>query len=90
MGSFSTKEDEIKEERPMQSYESLFSEYPDVLTVHQVRSALGIGRAGVYKLLETRQIKCFKIGNAYKVPKLSLIEFVSQNCNFNGEGGEER
>lgn len=40
----------------MQAYESLFSEYPDVLTVHHVRSALGIGRAGVYKLLESRQI----------------------------------
>ena len=57
MGSFSTKETEMKEESPMQAYESLFSEYPDVLTVHQVRSALGIGRAGVYKLLESRQIK---------------------------------
>ena len=88
MGSFSTKETEIKEESPMQAYESLFSEYPDVLTVHQVRSALGIGRAGVYRLLESRQIKCFKIGNTYKIPKSALIEFVSQNCGSSGEGGE--
>lgn len=39
MGSFSTKETEMKEESPMQAYESLFSEYPDVLTVHQVVNA---------------------------------------------------
>ena len=39
MGSFSTQETEMKEESPMQAYESLFSEYPDVLTVHQVVNA---------------------------------------------------
>ena len=55
---------------------------------HQVRSALGIGRAGVYKLLESRQIKCFKIGNTYKIPKSALIAFVSQSCGSGGEGGE--
>ena len=54
---------------------------------HQVTSALGIGRAGVYKLLESRQIKCFKIGNTYKIPKSALIAFVSQSCGSGGEGG---
>ena len=38
----------------MQAYESLFSEYPDVLTVHQVCSVLGIRRTGVYRLWESR------------------------------------
>ena len=70
----------------MQAYKNLFSEYPDVLTAHQVRSALGIGRAGVYKLLESRQIKCFKIGNTYKIPKSALITFVAQNCDPTEEG----
>lgn len=57
----------------------LFETYPDVMTVQQVRQALGIGRTAVYRLLESREIACFMIGNAYKIPKISLIEFVQKN-----------
>lgn len=64
-------------------HKTMFEELPDVLTVQQVRQALGIGRTAVYRLLENQQIRCFMIGNAYKIPKSSLIEFVRQSC----EGG---
>jgi len=57
----------------------LFEDYPDVLTVQQVQQALGIGRVGVYKLLGGG-ISCFKIGNAYKIPKTALIEYIQQSC----------
>lgn len=63
--------------------DEIFETLPDVLTVQQVRQALGIGRTAVYRLLENQQIRCFMIGNAYKIPKSSLIEFVKQSC----EGG---
>ena len=62
---------------------TLFDAYPDVMSVQQVRSALKIGRTAVYRLLENNEIRCFKIGNAYKIPKTSLIEFVQRNS----EGG---
>lgn len=62
---------------------TLFDSYPDVMNVQQVRSALRIGRTAVYRLLESNEIRCFKIGNAYKIPKTSLIEFVQRNA----EGG---
>lgn len=57
----------------------LFEEYPDVMTVQQVRKALGIGRTAVYRLLANHEINCFMIGNAYKVPKTCLLEFVQRN-----------
>lgn len=57
----------------------LFEEYPDVMTVQQVRKALGIGRTAVYRLLENHEIECFMIGNAYKVPKINLLNFVLRN-----------
>lgn len=57
----------------------LFEEYPDVMTVQQVRKALGVGRTAVYRLLENHEIDCFMIGNAYKVPKTCLLEFVQRN-----------
>lgn len=58
----------------------LFERYPDVMTVHQAREALGVGRTGVYKLIDQGLLKCFKIGNAYKIPKSSLIEYVTNSC----------
>lgn len=57
----------------------LFETYPDVMTVQQVRQALGIGRTAVYRLLESHEIECFMIGNAYKIPKTCLIEFVQRS-----------
>ena len=58
----------------------LFERYPDVLTVHQAREALGVGRTGVYKLIDQGLLKCFKIGNAYKIPKSALIAYVTNSC----------
>ena len=58
----------------------LFERYPDVLTVHPAREALGVGRTGVYKLIDQGLLKCFKIGNAYKIPKTALIEYVNSSC----------
>lgn len=66
----------------------LFETLPDILNVHQVKSALGIGRVGVYKLLQSNEIACFKIGNTYKVPKSSLIAYINQSCNCE-KGGEK-
>lgn len=67
----------MKATKPIQI--ELFEEYPDVMTVQQVRKALGIGRTAVYRLLENHEIDCFMIGNAYKVPKTCLLEFVQRN-----------
>ena len=58
----------------------LFERYPDVMTVHQAREALGVGRTGVYKLIDQGMLKCFKIGNAYKIPKTALIEYINSSC----------
>lgn len=51
-------------------------EYPDVLTVKQAQTALGIGRISVYNLIESGQLQAFRIGRAYKIPKKSLQEFL--------------
>ena len=58
----------------------LFERYPDVMTVHQAREALGVGRTGVYKLIDQGLLKCFKIGKAYKIPKTALIEYINSSC----------
>ena len=56
----------------------LFEDYPDVLTVQQVRQALGIGRVGVYKLLDGGNIRCFKIGKLTRYQRQPLLSTLSK------------
>ena len=60
----------------------LFADYPDVMSVKQIKEALSISRLGVYKLLKAGEIKSFMIGNTYKIPKTVLIEYVMKNTKI--------
>ena len=64
----------------------LFAEFPDVMNFHQFRAALGIGKRTAYHLLMSGKIKCFRLANAYKIPKTSLIEYIENSC----KGGTEK
>lgn len=55
---------------------------PDILTVRQVQDILGIGRVGVYKLIESGALHAFRIGHAYKIPRSSLATY--QNTKKGG------
>jgi len=65
--------------KPNLKQKELFSNYPDVLNVHQLREALGIGRKAAYNLISQKKIKAFMVGDAYKIPKTALIEYVEQS-----------
>ena len=43
-------------ETEMTPYE-LFASYPDVMTVQQAREALGVGRPGIYKLIQSGKLR---------------------------------
>ena len=65
-------------------YRTMFSEYPDMVNVKQLRQMLGISRAVAYDLLSKKLIKGIKVANAYRIPKISIIDFI-----FEGSGLEE-
>ena len=56
---------------------ALFDSYNDILTVDDVKKILGIGRNKVYELIESKQVYAIRPGQAYKISKLSLIEYVT-------------
>jgi len=58
----------------------MFAEYPDVLTIDEIRSALGIGKSLAYRLINNGNIKHFRIGKYIKVPKRFLIDYVLGEC----------
>ena len=63
--------------------ESVFSEYPDVVNVDQLRkmsvkcSRVPVNMAA-YQLLHEGKIRYFKIGKAFRIPKVSVIRYLGE------------
>ena len=56
----------------------MFSNYDDVLTVSDVAEILYVGRNTVYELLNSGELKGFRIGKTWRVTKDSLVSFISE------------
>lgn len=57
-------------------YNSIFQEFPDVVSVEDVAKMLGIGRNKAYELVHCKAIKSIRVGRKIKVPKINVIEFL--------------
>ena len=66
------KKSELKE-----LYQMMFPDYPDIVTVKQLREMLGVSRALAYKLIADGEIQAVKIGTSLKIPKASVINYVT-------------
>ena len=56
----------------------LFNEYPDVVNVDGLCKMLGgISRKLAYRLLAAGDIRSVRVGRAYKIPKICVIEFLT-------------
>ena len=63
-----------------ENYSLMFTTYPDIVDITQMRKMLGgIGVTLAYKLLKRRKIKSLKIGREYKIPKSCIIEYLIEN-----------
>lgn len=58
----------------------MFTSYPDLLTIVQLKEMLGIGITLAYRLIRDNTIKALKIGREYKIPKANVISYsISEN-----------
>ncbi len=58
----------------------MFSEYPDVVSVEQLKKMLHIGNNVAYDLLKSGAIKTIRIGRRYIIPKENVITYIRSNC----------
>jgi excisionase family DNA binding protein len=54
----------------------MFTTYPDVVNVNQLKDMLGIGITLAYRLVKHNNIKALKIGREYKIPKANIISYL--------------
>ena len=62
------------------AYQLMFSEYPDIVTVPQMCKMLGgISLKTGYRLLKKGEIESFSIGRIYRIPKISILQYLWLN-----------
>lgn len=55
---------------------ALFRDYPDVVTVEQMATMLGISLKSAYHIVHNNKVKYFKIGRTYRVAKYHILEYL--------------
>ena len=56
----------------------MLDQYEDIMTISDLREVLNIGSNAAYRLLKQEEISAFRIGRTWKIPKQSVIRFISQ------------
>ena len=55
----------------------MFEQYDDILTVSELAEALKVGFTQAYRLVRSQKIKAFKEGKDWKIPKTSVIQYIT-------------
>ena len=58
----------------------MFTEYDEILTVTDVAEILYTGRNTIYELLASGDLKGFRIGKSWRIPKQNLEEYIIHKC----------
>ena len=58
------------------AYSQMFPGYPDAVSLQQAAEMLVLNRHTVGELIRSRRLFALKIGRTYRIPKLSVIEFL--------------
>ena len=55
---------------------------PEIMTLKECQQFLKIGKNTLLDLIHNREIEAFKIGNRWKIPKESVVEFIRNHVTF--------
>lgn len=61
-----------------ENYQLMFTSYPDVVNINQLKDMLGIGITLAYRLVKQNIIKSIKVGREYKIPKANVIAYLTR------------
>ena len=54
----------------------MYNNIPEIMTVKECCAILKVGKNTMLEMLNNRIIDGFKIGNRWKIPKESVVEFI--------------
>ena len=60
----------------------MFDSFDDILTVEETADALKTGTTQIYKILRSGQLKGYKEGKDWKIPKIALESYIRQKIKL--------
>ncbi|MCD8110511.1 MAG: helix-turn-helix domain-containing protein [Clostridiales bacterium] len=60
----------------------MLDQYQDVLGVYEAAEILGTGKNRIYELVNSGKLKAFRLGNVWRIPKKSLVVFITESANL--------
>ena len=60
-----------------ENYQMMFTTYPDLVDINQLKEMLGIGITLAYRLVKNNTIQALKVGREYKIPKRNVIAYLT-------------
>lgn len=61
-------------------YQMMFPTYPDIVTVAELQAMLGVSRHLAYDLINEGHIPGIKIGKAFRIPKVGVIDYLMEKA----------
>lgn len=60
-----------------------YDDFPDIMSVDEVKNVLRIGRNKAYELIRIGAIDSIRIGRSIRVPKVAVMDFIRSTCYNN-------
>ena len=54
----------------------------ELLTVEETAELLRINRGAVYPLLQSGELKAFRNGRVWRIPKAAVLDFIQKACKL--------
>lgn len=61
---------------------AVLESFDDILTVEETCEALRIGKNALYELLQNKELKGYRNGRVWRIPKQSVVEFIRTQANL--------
>ena len=59
----------------------MFETYDDILTIAEIAEILKIGTTQAYKIVRSGQLKAYKEGKDWKIPKIALVKYILEQSH---------
>jgi len=59
----------------------MFTGYPDILNTQHLQDMLGLSKNSILDLLKNNHIKHFRKGRKYLIPKICVVEYISNQTS---------
>lgn len=60
----------------------MLEQYDDILTTEEACEALRIGYNALYELLNSGQLKGYRNGRTWRIPKLAIQEYIIESASL--------